>query len=132
MGMAMTRRSLSPKQKKRIANGRRWWVKEGGLLCLERGNGLIRKVVFLATGKRPEWDHNLPLADGGGNEDDNFQPMSPEAHQEKTNAEARARGKVRRLSGQTKPKWKRSWPKGRKLGIPGWRKKLNGKVERCV
>ena len=119
----MTRRTLTPAGEKRIANGRRWWVREGGLLCLENS-----QVVFLGTGKRPQWDHSLPLADGGGNEDDNFQPMNSEAHQEKTNAEARARGKTRRLSGANKAKPKYRWPKGRGFGIPGFRKKLTGKV----
>ena len=120
----MTRRSLTPAGKKRIANGRRWWVKEGGLLCLEKG-----QVVFLGTGKQPRWDHIWPLADGGGNEDENFQPMTAEAHQKKSNGEAGARGKGRRLRKANKPKRKYHWP-SRKLGIPGLRKKLNGKAER--
>ncbi len=122
----MTRRSLTPAGKKRIANGRRWWVKEGGLLCLEGGKR--REVCLLSTGEPVEFDHIWPLADGGSNDDDNFQPMTPEAHKAKSRRDGLARRMVRRVTGKNKPRLKRSWPKGRKLGIPELRKKLDGRV----
>ena len=57
-----------------------------------------------------------------------MQPMTPEAHANKTyKLDAPARGKVNRLLGRKK-KRAYNWPKGRKLGIPGLRKKLNGEV----
>ena len=121
----MKRRTLTPARKKRIANGRGWRVAGGDLLCLEAG-----QVHLLATGGPVEFDHIHPLADGGGNEDDNFQPMAPKRHKAKTRDDAKARGKVRRLSGQTK-KRKYHWPT-RTLGIPGLRKMLNGRVERTA
>ena len=118
----MTRRTLTPAGKKRIAIGRRWWVKEGGLLCLEN-----RKVVFLGTGKPPEWDHIHPLAIGGSNDDDNFRPMTAEDHAAKSADDAAIRGKIRRQTGANKPKRKSNWP-SRSFGIPGLRKKLTGEV----
>ena len=120
----MTRRVLTPAGQKRIAIDRDWDAPEGGMLCLENG-----KVVYLATGKKPKWDHIFPLADGGGNEDDDFQPMTDEAHQKKSNAEATARAKPeRRRRKTTTPK--RRFPKGRGFGIPGWRKTLKGPAVR--
>ena len=116
------RRTLSPRRKIEIAELRGWRAPEGGMLCLEN-----RNVVFLGTGKRPKWDHIHPLADGGGNEGDNFQPMTSEAHQEKTSGEASARKRVRRILKQNKPKRKYYWPK-RPFGIPGLRKKFDGTV----
>jgi len=119
----MTRRTLTPAAKKRIAHHRHWRAPEGGLLALENG-----KVVFLATGKVLEWDHIHPLALGGSNDDDNFQPMSPEFHAEKSKRDAAARRMIRRATGANKEKPKRRFPKGRKFGIKGLRKKLNGRV----
>ena len=118
----MTRRTLTPVAKKRIAIDRHWRAPEGGMLCLEN-----RKVVFLATGKLPEWDHIHPLAIGGSNDDDNFQPIPRPDHKRKSRDDAGARGKVRRLSGANKTKRKYYWPK-RPLGIPGLRKKFDGTV----
>ena len=85
------------------------------------------KVVLLSTGKSPEFDHIRQLALGGADDDSNMQPLTPAQHAAKTKRDAQARGKVRRLSGQTK-KRKYYWPKGRKFGIPGLRKKLNRQV----
>ncbi|HDZ37138.1 MAG TPA: HNH endonuclease [Marinobacter sp.] len=121
----MTRRTLTPVGKKRIAIGRRWWVKEGGLLCLEN-----HTVVFLGTGKEPEYDHIHPLAIGGGNEDGNFQPMTAEDHADKSRLDGLARRMIRRATGKNKPKPKRPFPKGRGFGIPGWRKTLKGPAVR--
>ncbi len=122
-----TRRTLTHKRKRRIAERRNWIAVDGEPLCLEKG-----RVVLLATGGSPEFDHAVQLALGGSDDDDNLRPMSPEAHAEKSKRDAAARKKVRHLTGANKPKPKFRWPKGRKLGIPGLRKKLNGKVERRV
>ena len=118
----MTRRALTPVAKKRIAIHRHWRAPEGEPLALENG-----KVVLLSTGKPPEYDHAVQLALGGADEVENMQPLTPVQHAAKTKRDAQARGKVRRLSGQTK-KRKYYWPKGRKFGIPGLRKKLNRQV----
>ena len=118
------RRSLSPKRKKAIAHHRHWRAPEGELLCLEN-----RKVVLLGTGKPPEYDHIHPLALGGSNDDDNFQPMSPKAHAKKSKRDAAARKKVRHLTGANKGKPKYRWPK-RSLRHPFLRKKLDGRVVR--
>ncbi len=123
----MTRRTLTPAAERRIAETRHWRAPEGEPLCLENG-----EVVFLGTGKRPEWDHIFPLADGGGNEDDNFQPISPEVHQKKSNTEATARAKGRRRSRTNKEPPKRQWSKGRPLSDPYWKKKLDRTVVRRV
>lgn len=117
------RRTLTPVAKKRIAIDRHWRAAEGEPLALENG-----KVVFLGTGKAPEWDHVHPLAIGGSNDDDNFQPMSPEAHAVKSRRDGQVRRMIRHVTGANKKGPKRRWPKGRKFGIPGLRKKLNGSV----
>ena len=120
----MTRRSLTPARKKRIAERRNWIAVDGEPLCLEK-----RRVVLLATGGSPEFDHAVQLALGGSDDDDNLRPMTPEAHAAKTyKLDAPARAKVRRLSGGNKERPKFKWPKRRKLGIKGLRKKLNGRV----
>ena len=121
----MTRRTLTPVAKKRIAHHRHWRAPEGEPLCLEN-----RKVVLLSTGKPPEYDHIHPLAIGGSNDDDNFQPMTPEAHAAKSRQDGQARRMIRHVTGANKERPKRRWAKGRKFGIPGLRKKLNGRVER--
>ena len=123
----MTRRTLTPAGQRRIADDRNWQAPGGQLLCLEN-----KQVVFLGTGKKPRWDHIFPLADGGGNEDDNFQPMTDEDHAAKTKQETKARAKGRRLTDVNVERRKRRFPKGRKLGWEGWTKKLNGKAERIA
>ncbi len=116
------RRTLTQKGKRRIAIHRHWRAPEGEPLVLENG-----KVVLLSTGKVPEYDHIHSLGLGGADEVGNMQPLTPAQHAAKTKRDAQARGKVRRLSGQTK-KRKYYWPKGRKFGIEGLRKKLKGRV----
>lgn len=103
------RRSMTPARKRRIAQAYNWCTPQGAQLALERG-----KVVLLATGTPPEFDHIHQLAMGGTDSDDNLRPLTPADHKDKTRADAKARGKVRRLSGQNKPKRKYNWPK-RKL-----------------
>ena len=117
----MTRRSLTPRRKREIAK-RRNWIAGREPLCLEAG-----QVVLLSTGKPPEYDHIHALGMGGPDTDENMQPLSPEAHAEKSKRDAAARKKVRHLTGANKAKPKYRWPK-RKLGIEGLRKKLDGKV----
>ena len=117
----MTRRTLTLKRKIEIAELRHWRAPGGGLLSLENG-----KVCDLATGDPTEVDHAWQIATGGPDTDDNLRHMSGEDHKRKTKRDAQARGKVRRLSGQTK-KRKYYWPK-RPFGIPGLRKKFDGTV----
>lgn len=122
----MTRRSLTPRRKREIAAFNGWRTPQGEQVAIENG-----ELVTLHDGRKVEYDHHYQLALGGADEIENMQPMSPEAHAVKTyKLDAPARAKVKRLSGQTK-KREYFWPK-RKLGIPGLRKKLNGKVERRV
>ena len=66
----MTRRTLTPAKKKRIAHHRHWRAPEGEPLALENG-----KVVLLSTGKPPEYDHAVQLALGGTDDDDNLRPL---------------------------------------------------------
>ena len=120
----MTRRFLTPAGQKRNAD-RRNWIADREPLCLEAG-----QVVLLSTGEKPEWDHIHQLALGGGNEDDNLRPMTPEAHAEKSKRDSQARKMVRHWTGANKEKPKRPWPKGRKFGWEGWKKKLSGKAVR--
>ena len=120
------RKSLSPRRKRDIAK-RRNWIAGHEPLCLEAG-----QVVLLSTGKPPEYDHIHALGMGGSDDIENMQPMTPGAHKAKTRDDSKARGKIRRLTGANKPKRKFNWPKGRKLGWDGLRKKLNGKVEARV
>ena len=120
---AMTRRSLTPRRKIEIAKRRGFRGLEGGMLSLENG-----KVCDLGTGQPAEFDHVYQLALGGTDDDDNLRPIPPAAHKDKSRGDAKIRAKVRRLTGANKAKPKYRWPKGRKLGIPGLRKKLDGQV----
>ncbi len=117
------RRALTEERKREIAVFNGWKTPQGETVAIEEG-----ELVTLHDGRKVEYDHHYQLALGGADEIENMQPMTPEAHAEKTyKRDAPARGKVRRLSGQTK-KRKYYWPKGRKFGIPGLRKKLNRQV----
>jgi hypothetical protein len=46
-------------------------------------------------------DHILPLWSGGTNANDNLEGLCIDCHKQKTAAEAKARGKVKRLAGET-------------------------------
>ena len=46
-------------------------------------------------------DHILPLWSGGSNANDNLEGLCVACHKQKTAAEAKARGKVKRLAGET-------------------------------
>jgi 5-methylcytosine-specific restriction endonuclease McrA len=46
---------------------------------------------------RPEFDHTLPLIDGGQNRESNLQPLCPPCHKVKTKGEASSRAKERRV-----------------------------------
>lgn len=46
-------------------------------------------------------DHILPLWSGGTNANDNLEALCVDCHKQKTAAEAKARGKVKRLAGET-------------------------------
>ncbi len=121
----MTRRSLTPKRKREIAAFAGWRTPQGEMVGIEKG-----ELVTLHDGRKVEYDHIYSLGLGGADETANMQPMTPDAHAAKTKRDGAARKKIRHLTGANKEKPKRSFPKGRKLGIPGMRKKLNGKVER--
>ena len=119
----MTRRSLTPKRKREIAAFNGWRTPQGEQVAIENG-----ELVTLHDGRRVDYDHRYSLGLGGLDETENMQPMTSGAHKVKTRDDAKARGKVRRLTGANKPKPKRPWPKGRGFGIPGLRKKLTGEV----
>ncbi len=120
----MTRRALTEKRKREIAKFNGWRTPQGETVAIEEGN-----IVTLHDGRKVEYDHHYQLALGGADEIENMQPMTPEAHADKTyNQDAKARAKDRRLTGVNKVRAKHSFPKGRKLGIPGLRKKLTGRV----
>ncbi len=123
-----TRRSLTPEDKRRIAAFTGWRTPQGQTVCIENG-----EIVTLHDGVKIENDHAVQLALGGEDDTENLRPMTPLAHKAKSKRDAQARGKVRRLSGQTKKReyhWpKRRFPKGRKLGWEGWRKKVDGTAE---
>ncbi|KKM01046.1 hypothetical protein LCGC14_1798360 [marine sediment metagenome] len=121
----MTRRSLTPKRKREIAAFNGWRTPQGEQVAIENG-----ELVTLHDGRKIEYDHIYQIGLGGSDETQNMQPMTPGAHKVKTR-DAKARAKDRRLTGVNKVRAKRSWPKGRKLGIPGLRKKLDGRVVRC-
>ena len=129
----MTRRALTEKRKREIAEFNGWRTPQGEAVAIEEG-----ELVTLHDGRKIEYDHIYQLALGGSDEIENMQPMSPVAHAEKTyKRDAQARGKVRRLKrkflqptdNEPEHRWrKRRWPKGRKFGILGLRKKLDGSV----
>ena len=121
----MTRRTLTPRQKIAIATRRGFRGLDGGMLCLENG-----KVCDLGTGEPAEFDHVYQLALGGSNDDDNFRPMTPAEHKRKSRDDAKARAKVRHLTGANKAKPKRRFPKSRGFGWAGWRKTLKGPAVR--
>ena len=123
----MTRRTLTPARKREIAAFNGWRTPQGEQVAIENG-----EIVTLHDGFKVEYDHIYQIGLGGSDEIENMQPMTPEAHADKTyNQDAKARAKDRRLTGVNKVRAKRSFPKGRKLGIPGLRKKLDGRVVRC-
>ena len=66
----------------------RVFEKHGG--CCD---GCKRKLF---PGDLVEFDHIVPLADGGENRESNLQPMCPGCHQPKTAKEARQRAEGRR------------------------------------
>ena len=119
----MTRRALTEKRKIEIAERRHWHAPGGGVLCLENG-----KVCDLGTGEPTEVDHAWQIATGGPDTDDNLRHMTREDHKRKSADDAAARRMIRRSTGANKERPKRRWPKGRKFGIPGFRKKLDGSV----
>lgn len=123
----MTRRTrtLTPKRKREIAAFNGWQTPQGEMVGIEDG-----EIVTLHDGVKVEQDHRIQLAQGGPDEIENMQPMTPLEHTRKSADDAKLRAKDRRLRGFNKPKRKYNWPKGRGFGIPGLRKKLNGKVER--
>lgn len=119
----MTRRTLTPARKIEIAELRHWRAPGGGVLSLENGN-----VCDLSTGEPTEVDHAWQIATGGPDTDDNLRHMSREDHKRKSADDAAVRRMIRRVTKANKERPKRRWPKGRKFGIPGLRKKLTGEV----
>jgi hypothetical protein len=118
------RKSMHAARKRRSAEAWNWQTPQGKPLCLEGG-----KVHMLATGKPPEYDHIWQLALGGTDDDENIQPLDPADHKVKTRADAGARGMIRRITGQNKPKRKSYWPTGRKMQSRGFEKREREKVD---
>lgn len=93
-----------------------------------RGNRCAICGEPFADGDKIEWDHTHQLAMGGADEVDNLRPAHGACHLGKSRADAAARGKVRRLTGQTR---KRRGPKIRTRGFNrAFRKRMNGQVEK--
>lgn len=113
------RRSVTPARKRRIAEYNNWLTPQNEPLAIESG-----AIVTLRDGKPVEYDHALPLAlDGADDDGPNMQPITPAAHKAKTKGDAAARAKVNRIRGVTKAK-RRGFPKSTK-----YRRKMDGTVE---
>ena len=54
------------------------------------------------AGERIDIDHIHQLATGGADDESNLRPLHPWCHKIKTREDAKVRGKIRRLSGETK------------------------------
>ena len=108
------RRTMTHARKRRSAEAWNWQTPQGKPLCLEGG-----EVHLLATGKPPEYDHAVQLALGGADDDENIQPLDPSDHKIKTKRDAGDRGKIRRITGQNKPKRISYWP-NRKIRSRGF------------
>lgn len=50
------------------------------------------------AGRRPDFDHVFPVADGGANREANLRPVLPASHREKTIEENKGRAKAKRQS----------------------------------
>lgn len=79
------------------------------------------------TATTTEWDHVHQHATGGADDAENLRPLCEPCHKIKTRNDAKARGKVRRLRGETcngpkRPINSRGFDKTR-------RRKMNGTVE---
>ncbi len=122
----MARKSLTPKRKREIAAFAGWRTPQGEMVGIENG-----ELVTLKDGRKVEYDHIYSLGLGGSDETENMQPMTPDAHADKTKRDGAARKKIRHLTGANKPKRKYNWPT-RKLRSRGLRKKFNGDVVRLA
>lgn len=79
---------------------------------------------------RPEFDHIVPLWLGGENRESNLQAIHYAQHKNKTKVEATVRAKVNRIRNK---ELKLSKPKSRPIPgskASGWRKRMDGTVER--
>lgn len=81
-----SRRTLHPRTKAEI-------IKRQGGIC---GCGCGQPLG--AIGRLIEFDHEIPLADGGEDNTDNIQALTKACHRAKTNREARERAKANRLA----------------------------------
>lgn len=78
----------------------------------------------LLPGQAIQFDHIHQHATGGAHTYQALRPIHYDpCHKAKNKRDARARRKIRDLTGQNKPKPKRSWPEGRKLQGKGFQKK---------
>lgn len=94
-----------------------------------RGNRCAICGETFVDGDVIEWDHIHQIAMGGADDIDNLRPVhrSP-CHIGKSKGDAAARGKTRRLSGETP---KRRGPKIKTRGFNrAYRKRMNGQVEK--
>lgn len=81
---------------------------------------------------REKWalDHIIPLAAGGTDEDDNLHPVHVRCHTKKTEDDIRRISKIRRVRAKhlgTKIKSGRPLPGTKRSG---WKKRMDGTVER--
>ncbi len=116
------RRAMTDARKRRICAFWNWRTPTDDVVGIEAG-----KIVTVKDGKRCEFDHRHQMATGGEDDDKNPAPLSPDDHKPKTKADAKARGKIRRLSGANKPPTKRQIPS--RPFDRRFKKKLDGSVE---
>ena len=76
---------------------------------------------------RVEYDHEIPLAQGGADSIDNLRALHPECHADKTKFDNWATAKAKRQGGQ-KGQYARRKKNGSKLIHPKLKKKVSGEV----
>jgi hypothetical protein len=104
------RRTMTARRKRAICARNNWLTPQGQTVVIECG-----QCVTLHDGGPVQFDHACQFILSGDDSDENIRPMTPADHKTKTRADAGARGMIRRITGQNKPKRKSYWPSGRKI-----------------
>lgn len=102
----------------------RIWFKHDGI-CAGKCKRKLR------AGDEPQYDHIVALCNGGQNRESNFQLLCAWCHKEKTGDDVAEKSLVYRK--QLSHGGIKSKPKGRPMPgtkASGWRKKMNGQIER--
>lgn len=103
---ATPRKSMHYARKRAICAARGWVTTDGHMIALERTKACHRRPVTLHDGRPVNFDHVHQLATGGTDTNDNVRPISEAGHKPKTKADNQTRAKIRRITGQNKPKVK--------------------------